>query len=100
MIPAITVSELVKVANTAKAPLLIDVRRQPAFDADGWLIAGAIRRPPDSVAQWGGRLPAGRPVVVYCAHGHEVSQGVASSLCGSGIAASYLTGGVAAWTER
>jgi rhodanese-related sulfurtransferase len=100
MSSAMSVAELAKVAGTAKGPLLIDVRRDPAFNADGTLIAGAIRRAPESVAQWGGALPAGRPVVVYCVHGHEVSQGVASALRSGGAEASYLTGGLAAWTER
>jgi len=31
------------------------------------------------VGQWSNLAP-GRPVVVYCAHGHEVSQGVAAAL--------------------
>ena len=33
--------------GTAKAPLLIDVRRREAFDADKFLIIGAARRLPD-----------------------------------------------------
>src|SRR5881275_3204520 len=52
--------------GTAAAPVLIDVRRRPTFEADEWMIAGAIRRPPETVAEWGAALPQGRPVVVYC----------------------------------
>ncbi len=100
MISAMTVSELAKLAGTAKAPLLIDVRREPAFQSNGSLIAGAIRRAPEGVEQWRVGLPTGRPVVVYCAHGQEVSQSVASALCSAGTDASYLAGGLAAWTER
>ena len=100
MSSAITVAELAKVAGTAKAPLVIDVRREQAFQSDGCLIAGAIRRAPESVQHWRGGLPAGRPVVVYCVHGHEVSQGVASALRSAGTDASYLAGGLAAWAER
>ena len=33
--------------GTAAAPLLIDVRRREAFDADKFLIIGAARRLPD-----------------------------------------------------
>jgi rhodanese-related sulfurtransferase len=100
MSATVTVSELAKVAGTARAPLLIDVRREQAFASDGWLIAGATRRAPETVEQWGGHLPAGRRIVVYCSHGQEVSQGVASALRSAGTEASYLTGGFAAWTER
>ena len=47
--------------GTAKAPLLIDVRRREAFDADKFLIIGAARRLPDDVSQWRNALPAGKP---------------------------------------
>jgi len=97
---AISVAELAAATGTAKTPLIIDVRRAQAFDADAHLIAGAIRRAPDAVEEWRGGLPARRPVVVYCAHGQEVSQGVASDLRNAGIDAHYLAGGIAAWSER
>ena len=86
--------------GTAKSPLLIDVRRREAFDTDQSLIIGAARRLPDDVSKWRSALPAGRPIVAYCVHGHEVSQGVASTLRGVGVAASYLEGGIAGWRER
>jgi hypothetical protein len=60
------------------APILIDVRRTPTFDADPWMVVGAIRRPPEAVVQWGGVLPKGRPVVVYCAHGLEIGRDTAA----------------------
>ena len=86
--------------GTARAPLLIDVRRREAFDSGQSLIIGAARRLPDDVSTWRSALPAGRPIVAYCVHGHEVSQGVASTLRGVGVAASYLEGGIAGWQER
>ena len=86
--------------GTAAAPLLIDVRRAAAFDADDRLIIGSARRLPDQVTGWRGALPAGRSVVAYCVHGHEVSQGVAAALQQNGVAAAYLEGGIAAWKER
>jgi rhodanese-related sulfurtransferase len=86
--------------GTANGPLLIDVRRREAFDAGQLLIIGAARRVPDDVSEWRSVLPAGRPIVAYCVHGHEVSQGVASTLRGVGMTASYLEGGIAGWQER
>ena len=86
--------------GTAAAPVLIDVRRRPTFDDDEWMIAGAIRRPPDTVAEWGPALPKGRPVVVYCAHGLEIGRDTAASLRGIGLDARYLEGGIADWAER
>ncbi len=100
MASAASVSELAKVLGTARAPLLLDVRREEAFNAGQHMIAGAIRRPPERVEQWRGGLPSGRRVVAYCVHGHEVSQGVAATLQDAGVDASYLAGGLTAWTEK
>jgi rhodanese-related sulfurtransferase len=86
--------------GTAAAPLLIDVRRDQAFAADDRMIVGAWRRSPDDVERWCKQLPAGRSVVVYCVHGHEVSQGVAAALGRSGLRAAYLEGGISAWNDQ
>src|SRR5437016_584485 len=85
--------------GTARAPVIIDVRRAPAFDADPGVIAGSTRRMPEHVTDWREHLPAGRPVVVYCVHGHEVSQQAATALRQKGIKATYLKGGITAWRE-
>jgi len=80
------------------APVLLDVRREKAFDADDTLIAAALRPGADVVA-FANQHAAGRPVVAYCVHGHEVSQEAASALSRGGHVASYLEGGIAAWAE-
>src|SRR5437867_283487 len=85
---------------TATSPLVIDVRRAAGFDTDDRMIVGALRRPPETVDEWRGELAAGRPVVVYCMHGHEVSQNAAAALRASGVAARYLEGGIAGWVEH
>jgi rhodanese-related sulfurtransferase len=85
--------------GTSAAPLVVDVRRNAAFDADDRMLVGALRRLPDDIGEWMHELPAGRPVVVYCVHGHEVSQDSATALRGRGIDARYLEGGIAGWTE-
>lgn len=58
------------------------------------MASGALTRDPDRVSSWAGELPAASTVVVYCVHGHEVSQGVARALAERGIAASFLEGGL------
>jgi rhodanese-related sulfurtransferase len=73
---------------------VIDVRRRPAFRAATAMIAGALTRDPESIASWAPTLPGASHIVVYCVHGHEVSQGVARALTESGIAARYLEGGI------
>src|SRR5947207_16023985 len=96
---SISASDLYRWLGTAAAPLLIDVRRGPVFEADEWMIAGAVRRPPEEIEQWGREVPPGSPVVVYCAHGHQASQDAAARLRDVGAGARYLEGGIAAWAE-
>jgi len=100
MASATSISELAKVLGSARAPLLIDVRRDPTFQGAEHLIAGAVRRSPEQVEHWCAALPKDRPVVAYCVHGHEVSQDVASKLESSGISASYLAGGMTVWRAQ
>jgi rhodanese-related sulfurtransferase len=85
--------------GTELAPIVVDVRRNPAFDADDRMIVGAVRRLPGEVNHWRQELPKGRPVVVYCAHGQEVSQNAAAALRAAGADASYLEHGISGWTE-
>jgi rhodanese-related sulfurtransferase len=96
---SISSSDLYARLGTAAAPTAIDVRQASTFDADDRMIAGAIRRPPDDVARWARELPPQRPVVVYCVHGHEVSQATAAVLREAGLDAYYLEHGIAGWAE-
>jgi len=77
--------------------LIVDVRRAPAFRESGVMIAGALRRDPEKPGEWARTLPRASRVVVYCVHGHEVSQGVARALAERGLEARYLEGGIEAW---
>lgn len=76
----------------SEPPLVIDVRRNARFLESPWLLKGALRRDPERVAEWKETLPRAAQVVVYCVHGHEVSQNVAKAL-----GASYLEGGIEQW---
>jgi rhodanese-related sulfurtransferase len=94
---SISAPDLYRRLGTPTSPLLIDVRRGPAFEADEWMIVGALRRPPEEIERWGREIPAEQPVVVYCAQGHEVGQDAAATLRGIGVAARYLEGGIGGW---
>ena len=96
----ITPKELQQRLGAFPPPTLIDVRRQAAFDADGDVIASAVKRAPEAIAEWVRALEPWRPVVVYCVHGHEVSQNAAVSLQAAGFDARYLEGGLAGWREH
>ena len=92
-----TVDELQKSLDSRTPPLVIDVRRREAFVKDTKMVSGALRREPDRVGSWAGELPQADKVVVYCVHGHEVSQGVAKALSAAGRDAVFLEGGIAEW---
>jgi rhodanese-related sulfurtransferase len=91
---SVTVTQLQSELAGPRPPLLIDVRRTPAFRAAKDMAAGAVRRDPAAVASWAKILPGGAGVVVYCVHGHEVSQDAARALRDAGIGARYLEGGL------
>ena len=94
---AISPLELIRSLAGFPAATLVDVRRTEAFAADPHVIPGALKRAPESVADWARELEPWRPVVVYCAHGHEVGRDAASALRERGFAARHLEGGLAAW---
>lgn len=93
-------TELATQLRGAAAPLLVDVRKTEAFDASAYLLPGALRRDPLQVAQWAVTLPAAASVLVYCIHGHEVSQNTMTALRQRGLNASFLQGGIEAWREQ
>jgi rhodanese-related sulfurtransferase len=94
MSTSITATELKSMLDGREPPLLIDVRRPPAFRAAPDMAAGALRRDPGAVAAWARTLPRAATVVTYCVHGHEVSQNAAQALREAGIAARFLEGGL------
>lgn len=78
-------------------PLIFDVRKKPAFDAEPDLIPTATWQIHDQVETWAKEIPTSARIVVYCVHGHEVSQNAAQHLRDLGYNARYLQGGFEAW---
>ena len=78
------------------APLVLDVRRDAAFDKDDRLIASALR-PDAPVLDFARAASHQGPCVVYCVHGHEVSRDAAEALCAAGFDARLLEGGIEGW---
>jgi thiosulfate sulfurtransferase len=77
---------------------LIDVRRGAKRSAEGDQIAGSQWLDPAQWLDWKDRFEgASAPVVVYCAHGHEISQGLVAALRALGADARHLEGGIEAW---
>lgn len=96
----IAVAPLAARMGSAQQPLILDVRREPAFGADSVMIAGATWRDPFSVGDWLKYLPTQRDNVVYCVHGHEISKNVCAALRSGNIQAFFLDGGIEAWKTQ
>ena len=94
MTASIAFSDMQSALCNPQPPLVIDVRREPAYRAAAEMISGALRRNPETIEAWAKELPGARTVIVYCVHGHEVSQGAAQALNARGIKACYLEGGI------
>ncbi len=92
---SITVKQLADLGNVT----IIDVRKKPAYDEDPVVIADAQWRDPAAVDDWGAEFAGAAPVVCYCVHGHEVSQGAGAALRALGIDARYLEGGIDGWKK-
>ncbi len=92
--------ELISVDELSRSNHLtiIDVRKAPARGRSGLAMPGAIWRAPFSADNWWQEF-AGKSVVVFCVHGHEVGMAVAGFLNDQGIKARYLEGGFEAYRE-
>lgn len=94
---SISVPELALWRNAEFPHTLIDVRRRLKREEDGAAIANSQWLDPALWLEWKDTVPATQPVIIYCAHGHELSQGLAAALQAMGIDARYLLGGIEAW---
>jgi rhodanese-related sulfurtransferase len=97
----ITVDELALWRRAGFPFKLLDVRRAQARAADGTDIEGGLWFDPALWLDWKDQVqelvPKGAPVVIYCAHGHEISQGLTAALRAMEIDARHLVGGITAW---
>lgn len=92
----ITTTQLARLIGTPLAPVLIDVRIDEDYDADPYLIPGAVRYRFDDMDRCATDL-GGLSAVVYCQKGFKISQGAAALLRTRGITAETLEGGHVAW---
>jgi rhodanese-related sulfurtransferase len=93
----ITPQDLSARIGTPDCPPVIAVTRRPKFIEEGRRIAGSLWRDHMQTDLWGPQLASKEPVVVYCLHGHNVSQIAAARLNACGIAAAHLEGGIDAY---
>jgi rhodanese-related sulfurtransferase len=97
MDPCLLPETLMGLLKTPSPPVVIDVRKRPAFETDPAMLPGAIWRNPYAIEQWAATLPPGCSLVVYCVHGHEVSRDVRDALRRRGVMAGNIEGGIEGW---
>ena len=95
----ITPKDLMATIGSSSGPTILDVRRAAVVADATDMIESAIWRDPALVDDWGGDLSFDRDYVVYCVHGHEVSQNAAAALRSKGIRARYLQGGIDSYRD-
>jgi len=91
----VSTAELAATIGTALAPVVNDVRRRAVYDAADRVLPTARWR--DHAASRTLSTPQAGSIVVYCAHGHNVSQLAAAEWRAAGHDARVLAGGIAAW---
>ena len=92
----ITPAQLMRQIGLPDAPAIVDVRLDEDVALDARLIPGSFRLTHAACDPAPARL-AGRRVVVVCARGRKLSEGVAALLRLQGIGAEVLEGGAVAW---
>ena len=95
----ITVGELALWQRAGFAHTLLDVRRAEKRSAEGDQIDGTAWLDPARWLDWKDAVARDRPVVLYCAHGHEISQGLTAALRAMGLDARHLADGIEGWRQ-
>jgi len=93
----ISICELEEWQAAGRTFSLLDVRRTSVRLADATEIPGAHWCDPEDIFTWKDQVPRDRPAIIYCAKGHEISQGIAATLEAMGLDARYLIDGFVGW---
>jgi len=96
--------EVIKLLETGKQPVILDVRQQTQYDLNPIKIHGSLRIAPEELKDGGVAsldLDTSRPVVAYCtSQDEQTSAGVARDLRKLGFKdVKILKGGLGAWTN-
>lgn len=93
----ITPAALAHLIGSPDCPVIVDVRRMDVFQQAASRIPTAVWRSHLAPKTWLGEFEGGRPFVVYCVHGHNVSQIAAAKMRALGAEVAVLEGGIEAY---
>ncbi|WP_394688277.1 chromate resistance protein ChrB domain-containing protein [Hoeflea sp.] len=100
MSKSISAQDLSNLSGSSNWPTVVAATRCFKFEEEGRAIAGSVWRDHMATHVWGPELARlGKPIVVYCLHGHNVSQLAVARLRSQGIDARYLEGGIDAYEK-
>lgn len=97
-VPTIDVQSYAAERDSAKPPVLVDVREP--HEADFCAIDGAILIPLGQLANRIDELPKGQPLVIHCHHGRRSAQATAYLLQQGFTDVRNLEGGIDAWSVK
>ena len=80
-----------------RRPVLLDLCLPKDLPRRTDMLAGASMHAPAALPRWVEQLPRGRPIVVYCICGFQVSGTAVTELRQQGYDARALVGGITAW---
>ncbi len=93
----ISAAALARLIGSPDNPIIIDVRREAVFQQATSRIPTAHWRSHLSPETWLGAFGPGRSFVVYCVHGHNVSEIAAAKMRSLGVDVAVLEGGIEAY---
>jgi len=99
MTDSISPADLDRLLDGGANVRVLDVRREADRVEVEHPVPSAEWRNPDQVAEWGREITDADEVIVYCVHGHHVSQSTRQALRDQGLAARILAGGIEAWCQ-
>jgi rhodanese-related sulfurtransferase len=93
----ITAEQLWSSFGGTNAPIVADVRRRKVYDSEDSVVPGAIWFDHMKTDDLAALDTHGRDLVIYCVHGHQVSQSATAALRATGKDVRVLRGGIEAW---
>ena len=94
---SVSPAELEKLLKEKAGIKVLDVRRRGDRVDVEHPVPGAAWRDPEHIAEWSKHVGNDAEVIVFCVHGHNVSQNARDFLRKQGLRARILEGGIEAW---